>query len=103
MPSIGGPRLHGAKMDGTDDHDIYGVFVEMPEKVIGIDVQEHFVWSTAGAERRNGPDDADVCFYGLRKFAGLACKGNPSVLHFLFAPNLLPANPTWQRFLELVA
>jgi predicted nucleotidyltransferase len=24
--------------------------------------------------------------YGLKKWASLACKGNPSVLHFLFAP-----------------
>lgn len=97
---IGGSELHGAKMKGTDDHDVYGVYVEPPDKVLGLDSDEHFVWSTAGAERRNGPGDIDVCLYGLRKFAGLACKGNPSVLHFLFAPNLTRQHETWQHLLD---
>lgn len=100
---IGGSELHGAKLKGTDDHDIYGVFVEPPEKVLGLDIEEHFVWSTSGTERRNGPGDVDVTLYGLRKFAGLACKGNPSVLHFLFAENLAAVEPkmdTWQHVLD---
>jgi hypothetical protein len=28
----------------------------------------------------------DVCLYTLMKWAGLAAKGNPSALHFLFGP-----------------
>jgi predicted nucleotidyltransferase len=41
---------------------------------------------TTGTERgKNKPDDTDVTLYSLGKWAGLACKGNPSVLHFLFA------------------
>lgn len=99
---IGGSALHGAKMDGTDDLDIYGVFVEPPDKILGLDKDEHFVWSTAGPGR-NGPEDVDVCLYGLRKWAGLACKGNPSVLHFLFAGNLYPVDRkanTWQHLTD---
>jgi uncharacterized protein len=100
---IGGSELHGAKLEGTDDHDVYGVYIEPPSKILGLDADEHFVWSTSGTERKNGPDDVDVTLYGLRKFAGLACKGNPTVLHFLFAENLAelsPWNKTWEKLLN---
>lgn len=52
---IGGSELHGAKVKDTDDMDIYGVYVEPPELAIGLDRSEHYVWSTAGNDRRNGP------------------------------------------------
>src|SRR5258707_9955463 len=86
---VGGSELHGAKVKDTDDLDIYGVYLEPPELAIGLERSEFFVWSTAGNERRNGPDDIDICLYGLRKWAGLAAKGNPTALHFLFAQNYL--------------
>jgi len=82
---VGGSELHGAKVHGTDDLDIYGVYVEPPELVLGLESLPHFVWSTAGDDRRNGPNDVDVTLYSLKKWAGLACKGNPTALHFLFA------------------
>jgi len=81
---VGGSALHGAKVSHTDDLDIYGVFIEPPAESLGITRYEHFVWSTAGNERRNGPDDVDICLYSLRKWATLAAKGNPTALHFLF-------------------
>jgi len=81
---VGGSELHGAKVHGTDDLDIYGLFVEPPELVLGLDSMPHFVWSTAGNDRRNGPKDVDVTLYSLKKWAALACKGNPTALHFLF-------------------
>ncbi len=82
---IGGSQLHGAKVDGTDDTDWYGVFIEPPEKMIGLERDEHFVFTTGGKEGGNGPQDVDVCLYSLRKWAGMAAKGNPSALHFVFA------------------
>jgi len=82
---VGGSELHGAKVGQTDDTDLYGVYVEDPEQALGLDPSEHFVWSTAGNERRNGPDDVDVTLYSLRKWAGMAAKGNATALHFLFA------------------
>jgi hypothetical protein len=84
---VGGSELHGAKVKDTDDLDIYGAYVEAPEWMIGLDRREFHVWSTAGNDRRNGPGDIDVCLYSLRKWAGLAAKGNPTALHFLFAGN----------------
>lgn len=86
MSYIGGSEAHGAKVAGTDDTDWYGIFIEPPEKVLGIDRYEHFVTTTGGKAGGNGSQDVDVCLYTLRKWAGLAAKGNPSCLHFLFAP-----------------
>src|SRR5215831_16438643 len=82
---VGGSELHGAKVGQTDDTDIYGVYIEEPSEALGLDSREHFVWSTAGNERRNTADDVDVTLYSLRKWAGMAAKGNATALHFLFA------------------
>jgi uncharacterized protein len=93
---IGGSELHGAKLGGTDDIDVYGLFIEPAERALGLVPLEHFVWSTAGDDRRNTADDVDVTLYSLRKWARLAVKGNPTALHFLFAPNAL-VHPAWNR------
>ena len=93
----GGSRLHGAKLEGTDDTDWYGVYIEPPEKVIGIDAYEHFVFTTGGKEGGNTASDVDITLYGLGKWARLACKGNPSVLHFLFVTQPLFNHVLWAR------
>jgi uncharacterized protein len=95
---VGGSELHGAKVHGTDDLDIYGVYIEPPELVLGLDSMPHFVWSTAGNERRNGPKDIDITLYSLKKWAGLACKGNPTALHFLFTKSAVRSK-TWANIL----
>jgi predicted nucleotidyltransferase len=88
---VGGSELHGAKISGTDDHDIYGVYIEKSPQILGIDAlhheHQHFVWSTAGDDRRNTADDVDITLFSLQKWAYLACKGNVTKLHFLFAVN----------------
>ncbi|MGB9120960.1 MAG: nucleotidyltransferase domain-containing protein [Candidatus Angelobacter sp.] len=94
---VGGSELHGAKVGQTDDTDLYGVYMEQPEQALGLDPREHFVWSTAGDERRNGPDDVDVTLYSLRKWAAMAAKGNATALHFLFADPLEVAPETWRK------
>lgn len=93
---VGGSELHGAKVHGTDDIDIYGVYIELPEKVRGLESFPHFVWSTAGDDCRNGPDDVDVTLYSLKKWAEMACKGNPTALHFLFTKNAIH-NDVWAQ------
>ena len=93
---VGGSELHGAKVHSTDDLDIYGVYIEPPELLIGLESMPHFVWSTAGNERRNGPADVDVTLYSLKRWATLACKGNPTALHFLFADGVL-RHPQWAK------
>src|SRR3954454_23267920 len=73
---VGGSELHGAKMGATDDLDIYGLFIAKPSDVLGLAASEHFVWSTADDDRRNGPEDVDVTLYSLRKWAAMAARGN---------------------------
>src|SRR5215471_18252420 len=97
---VGGSELHGAKVKDTDDLDIYGVYLEPPELILGLEKQDFYVWSTAGDERRNGPDDVDVCLYSLRKWASLAAKGNPTALHFLFSRNDAPHQEPWLEILK---
>lgn len=82
---IGGSQMHGAKLQDSDDTDWYGVYIEPAYKFLGLDSDEHFVFTTGGERGGNRPGDTDVCLYSLRKWARLAVKGNPSVLHFLFA------------------
>jgi len=85
---VGGSTMHGVKLEGKDDLDLYGIFIERPLYVCGIECFEHFVTSTSNQESRNTPDDVDVTCYSLRKWVNLALKGNPTVLHFLFTPVL---------------
>jgi predicted nucleotidyltransferase len=94
---VGGSELHGAKVGETDDTDLYGVYIESPEHALGLSPQEHYVWSTAGNDRRNGPDDVDVTFYSLRKWAGMAARGNATALHFLFANPAEIDSQTWRE------
>jgi uncharacterized protein len=96
---VGGSELHGAKVQGTDDLDIYGTYIEPPELMLGLETLPHYVWLTAGNDRRNGPADVDVTLYSLRKWTTLACKGNPTALHFLFAKDSL-RNPMWASLTE---
>jgi hypothetical protein len=70
--------------------------MEPPERVLGLESAPHFAWSTAGDEGRNRPNDVDLTLYSLKKWAGLACKGNPTALHFLFAEGVL-RSATWQN------
>jgi uncharacterized protein len=94
---VGGYGLHGGRVEGKNDDDFYGVFVEPSEMVVsGMQGYPHFVWSTTGDHERNRPGDVDIVFYGLRKWASLAAGGNPTALGFLFAPNLVPS-ALWTR------
>jgi len=83
---VGGSALHGVKVEGRDDLDVYGIFVERPGHILGLDRFEHFVTSTSPESRRNTAADVDVICYSLRKWARLAAKGNPTVLQLLFTP-----------------
>jgi uncharacterized protein len=75
------------------------VFIEPPDKMIGLERDEHFVFTTGGKEGGNGPRDVDVCLYSLRKWAGMAAKGNPSALHFVFASEEF-STKWWQTIRE---
>ena len=82
---VGGSALHGIKLEGTDDLDLYGVFIESPLDCFW-EGMDHFVTSTSPQELRNGPGDVDVTCYSLRRFSRLALAGNPTIIHMLFSP-----------------
>jgi len=86
----GGSALHGARLEGKQDLDLYGIFLEPAEKSLGLDPYEHFVTSTSDNSRRNTAEDVDITLYSLRRWAELAAKGNPTAINFLFAENILP-------------
>jgi predicted nucleotidyltransferase len=110
---IGGSEAHGAKLQGTDDLDLYGIYIPPPSKALGIsesypnereemvvEKPEHFVWSSSGQYERNGPDDVDFSAYSLRKWAGMAAKGNATALHFLFTSNLAYKPSMWEKHIR---
>ena len=96
---VGGSQLHGAKVSGYDDLDIYGCYIEPPERILGVLALEHFVWSSGSATVTNTADDIDVTTYSLHRWGELIRKGNPAILHYLFAANALSSSDTWERFI----
>jgi hypothetical protein len=85
-----GSTGHGTT-DGADDLDLLSIVIPFKEKVLGLDPFDHYIYRTAAVregkqDARSMPGDVDLTFYSLRKFAGLAKKGNPSILMAFFAP-----------------
>ena len=82
---VGGSTLHGAKVEGYDDLDIYGCYIEPPERRCGIMTMEHFCWSSGSQAEKNTAKDVDITMYSLHRWAELVMKGNPAITHFLFS------------------
>jgi uncharacterized protein len=93
----GGSNQHGAKGEGSGDLDICGVYIEPADVALGIDREEHFVFSTGNNESRNTAADVDFSMYSLRKWVNLAAKGNPTVLSYLFMPYTVAGGWFWIR------
>lgn len=82
-----GSGVHGMAIEGTDDRDEMGVFIETPARVLGATDAEHYVFRTAeNPAARSYAGDLDLTLYGLRKWTRLALSGNPTVLTLLFTP-----------------
>jgi len=96
---VGGSALHGVKLQGTDDTDVYGIYIEKPGLTLGLDRMEHFVASTSPQTRRNAANDIDAMCYSLRKWARLTAMGNPTILHSLFTP-AAQGETEWSAILE---
>lgn len=86
----GGSHQHGASLPGkVSDIDIYGIYVESPISILGVNVESHFTSGTQDQYERNRPGDEDYKCYTLQRWASLACKGNPTILGFLYTPCVL--------------
>lgn len=87
LRSVVGSGVHGIAIAGTDDHDEMGVYIEPPERVVGLlPRQPHYISRTQPEGVRSGHGDTDLVLYSLRKYLRLALKGNPTVLLPLYAP-----------------
>ncbi|MEQ7006861.1 nucleotidyltransferase domain-containing protein [Actinopolymorpha sp. B17G11] len=87
LRSVVGSGVHGIAIEGTDDHDEMGVYIEPPEWVLGVERhREDYIWRTQPEGVRSGHGDTDLVLYSLRKYLRLAIKGNPTVMLPLFAP-----------------
>lgn len=96
LRSVVGSGVHGIAIEGTDDHDEMGVYIEPPSYILGIGKQrEDYIWRTQAEGVRSGHGDTDLILYSLRKYLRLAIKGNPTVMLPLFAPeeSLVVATP----------
>jgi predicted nucleotidyltransferase len=70
------------------DTDYYGIFIPPKEKTLGIDSFESFVFPGDVSHRKRGerdPNELDISLHSLQKWAGMAAKGNPTVISFLFS------------------
>lgn len=84
---IGGSHQHGASIPGkVSDIDLFGVYIEPPIKALGVSEETHFTGGTSDQYVRNKPEDEDYKCYTLQRWASLACKGNPTILGFLYTP-----------------
>ncbi len=87
LRSVVGSGVHGIAIEGTDDHDEMGVYIEPPEWVLGVERQrDDYIWRTQPEGVRSGPGDTDLVLYSLRKYLRLAIVGNPTVMLPLYAP-----------------
>jgi hypothetical protein len=68
LRSVVGSGVHGIAIEGTDDHDEMGVFVEPPGSVVGLrgpadhyvgGPADHYVYRTQPEGARSGPGDTD--------------------------------------------
>lgn len=83
---IVGSTLHGTSVDdGLEDLDMMAIVVERPRQMVGFGPVDTWTHRTKPQGVRSEAGDLDLSVYGLRKFLGLALKGNPTILLALFA------------------
>ncbi len=88
----GGSHQHGASIPGkVSDIDLFGLYIEPPNVALGVPTEEetHFTAGTSNQYVKNKAGDEDYKCYTLQRWAALACKGNPTILGFLFSPCMM--------------
>lgn len=80
-----GSTAHGLNVQGSDDRDEMGVYVQPPSVVIGNGRSSgSALLRTARPNERSHHGDVDLMLYSLRRYVALATDGNPSILVPLF-------------------
>ena len=93
LRGVVGSVAHGTAIEGQDDRDEMGVFIEPPENVCGLTPCDHYIQRDQPDGVRSQPGDLDLTMYSLRKFCRLAAHGNPTVLLLLWLPSYISKKP----------
>lgn len=84
LRGVVGSTSYGAHIEGQDDRDEMGVFIEPKIAVLGLTPIDHYIQRDQPDGVRSQPGDLDLTLYSLRKFVRLAAAGNPSVIVLLW-------------------
>jgi uncharacterized protein len=101
LRGVVGSTCHGTAIEGQDDRDEMGVFVEPPEYVCGLTSCDHYIYRDQPDGVRSKPGDLDLVMYSLRKFCGLAAHGNPSVMVLLWLPQYINSTDIGKRLVNM--
>lgn len=101
LRGVVGSTALGTALEGTDDRDEMGVFVEPAEYVCGLKTLDHYIQRDQPEGVRSQPGDLDLTLYSLRKYCYLAARGNPSVLILLWLPEYIKKTGCGQQLIDL--
>ena len=101
LRGVVGSTAHGTAIEGQDDRDEMGVFVEPPEAVCGLVSCDHYIYRDKPDGVRSAAGDLDLTMYSLRKFCRLATQGNPSILLLLWLPEYVKRAPLGQGLIDI--
>lgn len=101
LRGVVGSTALGTALDGHDDRDEMGVFVEAPEHVCGLSPFDHYIHRDQPNGVRSQPGDLDLTLYSLREYVRLATQGNPSVLILLWIPEHIVKTALGQQLIDM--
>jgi predicted nucleotidyltransferase len=101
LRGVVGSTTHGTAIEGQDDRDEMGVFVEPPEHVCGLTAIDHYIYRDQPEGVRSQPGDLDLTMYSLRRFCRLAAQGNPSVILLLWLPEHITKTPPGAALVDM--
>lgn len=101
LRGVVGSTAHGTALEGTDDRDEMGVFIEPSKNVCGLTPCEHYIYRDQPEGVRSQAGDLDLTLYSLRKFCRLAAQGNPSVVILLWLPDHITKTVMGQNLINM--
>jgi predicted nucleotidyltransferase len=101
LRGVVGSTTHGTAIEGQDDRDEMGVFVEPAEHVCGLTPVDHYIYRDQPEGVRSQPGDLDLTIYSLRRFCRLAAQGNPSVILLLWLPAHITTTPVGDALIAM--
>jgi uncharacterized protein len=93
LRGVVGSTAHGTAIEGQDDRDEMGVFIEPAENVCGLASCDHYIYRDKPQGVLSEAGDLDLTLYSLRKFCRLAARGNPTVIVLLWLPTYVVTTP----------